>query len=343
MITDLLLMVCSAVLTLVSSRFIGYHSGFLISVFLSAAAWSWLRTADHVAAWSSMGVVVAAFLGGLTATVLATGIAEDNAVPSATVRRQVEAHHRDANLHCPQQPRGKRLFDVVLASVGVVLTLPLWLVIVMLVWLEEPGPVLFVKNSVGRAGVTFRQFKFRSMRYRAEDATGPVVSCPGDTRTLRVGRRLRQFHLDELPELINVVAGTMSLVGPRPLRTVLVHEHLRQVPGFAERHTVRPGIACTAQIERYRMPPEERLRKDLAYIAGMSLRTDIVLLVRAVLTTLAGVRDRTEEHDCRMPPAQPDRGTSLRHRVTGYRRRRARGTGVALGRRDDTTPGDASR
>ncbi len=311
---DLLVVAGSAILTLMAGRIVGHRLGFLIGAAVALAAWCWLRTGGHVAAWSSVGVVVAAFLGGLAATALTMGVAEENAAPPA-VRQQVAAQHRNADLYYPPEPPGKRVFDVVVAALGIIVTLPLWFLIALLVWFEEPAPVLFVKNSVGRGGVTFRQFKFRSMHYRAEEATGPVVSSPGDTRTLRVGRRLRRWHLDELPELINVLAGTMSLVGPRPLRTVLVHAYLRQVPDFAQRHTVRPGIACTAQIERYRMPPGERLRKDRAYIERMGVRTDISLLWRAVLTTLSGVRDRTEAQDCRANPPAHDSVSRTTRRV----------------------------
>jgi lipopolysaccharide/colanic/teichoic acid biosynthesis glycosyltransferase len=332
---DLLLIAGSVLLAIVTGRLTGYHRAFFISAFVSAAAWSWLRLGDHVSAWSSVAVIVAVFLGGLTATALDTGIAEDNAAPSDAVRQHIKAAHRDARLSFPSEPAGKRAFDIVLASLTILVTLPLWLLIAMLIWLEEPGPVLFVKHSVGRGGVTFRQFKFRSMRHRAEEMTGPIVSCPGDPRTLRVGRRLRRWHLDELPELVNVLAGSMSLVGPRPLRAVLVQDDLHLVPGFPERHTVRPGIACTAQIERYRMPPAERLAKDRAYIARMSLRTDIAMLWRAVSTTLRGVRDRTEavnrrpwramsQPDSAEPDAvivlNPPRSASVRHRDSRRRR-----------------------
>jgi lipopolysaccharide/colanic/teichoic acid biosynthesis glycosyltransferase/ubiquinone/menaquinone biosynthesis C-methylase UbiE len=180
------------------------------------------------------------------------------------------------------------------------------------VWIEEPGPLFFVKHSVGRGGVTFRQLKFRSMQYQAEVLTGPVVSIPDDPRTLRVGRRLRRWHLDEMPELINVVQGSMSLVGPRPLRTILVQHFLEEIPGYAERHTVRPGIACIAQIERYRLTPVERLRKDKTYIRVMSVGMDVLLLARAVTSTVRGKRDREERARSRVPanggeaPQAPD-------------------------------------
>jgi lipopolysaccharide/colanic/teichoic acid biosynthesis glycosyltransferase len=269
-----------------------------IAVFAGAAlmlgGWSWLHGFQHVTPALTATVLLGSFLGGVTATTLDTGFVEDNAPPSDAVREKVLAFHRDVDLRYPRERWDKRLFDVTTAVVGILVTLPFWLVIAALIWLEEPGPVFFTKNSVGKAGVTFRQLKFRSMRHDAETLTGPIASCPDDPRTLLVGKWLRRWHLDELPELINVLCGQMSIVGPRPLRTVLVLDHLERVPGYAERHTVKPGIACIAQIEAYRMSPHERLRKDRAYIRRMSMGTDITLLYRAVATTLRGQRDRNE-------------------------------------------------
>src|SRR5919112_5195828 len=296
MTTDPFLVPASAMVTLCLARRGDHRQAVLAGTMLSWLAWWWLYTDDRVPVWSALAVLAGSLLGALTATALTTGIAEDNAPPSPAVRDAVLAQHR--GLRCLPEPAGKRIFDVVVATLGIVVTLPAWLLIALMIWWEEPGPVFFVKNSVGRGGVTFREFKFRSMRYNAEASTGPVVSCPDDPRTLRVGRWLRRWHLDEIPELINVLSGSMSLVGPRPLRTVLVDEYLREVPEFVERHTVKPGIACTAQIERYRMEPHERLRKDRQYIHAMSVRADVTLLWCAVLTTLLGVRDRTEVSDC---------------------------------------------
>jgi lipopolysaccharide/colanic/teichoic acid biosynthesis glycosyltransferase len=231
-----------------------------------------------------------ALLGGVTTTGVATGLVEDNAPPPPGVREKVLAYHDPGRLHSSPDNRLKRAMDVGCASLGLVLTLPLWFLIAAAIWFEDPGPIFFTKNSVGLGGVTFRQLKFRSMTVNAERTTGPIASGPDDPRKLWCGRWLRRWHLDELPELVNVLAGTMSLVGPRPLRTVLVQRYLEVLPEFAERHSVKPGIACIAQIERYQMPPAERLRLDRLYIRRMSLRLDLVLLARAVFTTVRGSR-----------------------------------------------------
>ncbi len=234
--------------------------------------------------------IVGAFVGGVVTTSTAMGLVEDNAPPSPGVRDKVRTYHTFGSLRYPPIPRLKRALDVTLASLGLILTLPLWVVIAAAIWFEEPGPIFFTKNSVGLGGVTFRQLKFRSMIRDAERATGPVAACADDPRNLRCGKRLRRWHLDELPELLNVLNGTMSMVGPRPLRTVMVQRYLEELPGLAERHTVKPGIACIAQIEKYQMPAAERLRLDLDYIRNMSVAFDLRLLGRAVLTTVRGTR-----------------------------------------------------
>ncbi|HEX6499753.1 MAG TPA: sugar transferase [Micromonosporaceae bacterium] len=277
---------------------------FLVTVGVATPLAYWMyRHTDQVA---TTLVIAGSFLYGGVFSASARGLVEDNAPPSPATRAQILTYHTVPGLRYPREPRGKRAFDVLLAALGVAVTLPLWFVIALLVWFEEPGPVFFTKNSVGRGGVVFRQVKFRSMRYAAERHTGPVVATSADPRTLRVGRQLRRWHLDELPELLNVLTGTMSLVGPRPLRAVLVHGDLAAVPGFAERHTVRPGIACIAQIEKYHIAPTERLRKDRVYIRRMSVGLDIRLLGRAVVTTVRGEREaapRAEE----MPGGQGER------------------------------------
>ena len=277
---------------------------FLVSVALMLSPWVCMRLGYDVPARAALLLVTGTFAGGIVLSAATAGIVEDNAPPSLGVQRMVLSYHSANRIRRRPTPRGKRLLDVVGALVGLAVTLPLWPVIGLLIWFEEPGPVFFTKHSVGLGGVSFRQFKFRSMRYAAERLTGPVASPPGDPRTLRVGRWLRRWHLDELPELINVLGGTMSLVGPRPLRTVLVLGHLRDVPGYAERHTVRPGIACIAQIEKFHMPPRERLAKDLAYVEDHSVMVDLKLLARAVLTTVRGERHYHEE-PVAVPPQRP--------------------------------------
>ncbi|MDI1460668.1 sugar transferase [Catellatospora sp. KI3] len=260
---------------------------FFVTVVVASTIVCW--TYAHLHQRTTALLVTSLFVYSLVFTITLRGLAEDNAPPSAAVRRQILARH--AHLLYPREPRGKRAFDIAAAAVGILLTLPLWFVLALWIWLEEPGPIFFVKNSVGRGGVVFREVKFRSMRHGAEHTTGPVVASHNDSRTLLVGRVMRPWHLDELPELLNVLTGAMSVVGPRPLRAVVVRHDLDQVPGFAVRHTVRPGIACTAQIEKCHVPAAERLSKDLGYIQQMSLGVDLRMLVRAVVSTARGERE----------------------------------------------------
>lgn len=253
----------------------------------TAALWAAGRTPP-----SALGLVaLGAFIGALLFTAGSTGLVERDLVPSMAIQEKVLAYHANGGFRLRREPVSKRGFDLVASSVTLLLTLPFWPVIALLIWLEEPGPIFFVKHSVGRGGHTFRQVKFRSMRYGAERLTGPVASPAGDPRALRVGRWLRRWHVDELTEILNVLSGSMSLVGPRPLRTLPVQRYLEEVPGYAERHSVRPGIACIAQIERCHHSPAMRLRKDRVYLRSMCFGLDLKLLWRAAVTTVRGQRE----------------------------------------------------
>lgn len=275
---------------------------------LSGRVWRWVARCGFVFAsgiatailyWtyelfdqSVITLLIAVFVLYAAVLIASTNdLVEDNCPPTPAMREEILAFHAAADLRYRREPHGKRAFDVIMAAVGIALTLPLWFLVALLIWFEEPGPIFFTKNSVGRGGMTFRELKFRTMRVGAEQNTGPVVATFKDPRALAVGRVFRRWHLDEMPELVNVLAGTMSVVGPRPLRALVVREALDEVPGFEQRHTVRPGIACTAQIEKCHVELAERLYKDMAYIQRMSLAYDVRLLVRAVVTTVRGQRE----------------------------------------------------
>jgi lipopolysaccharide/colanic/teichoic acid biosynthesis glycosyltransferase len=211
---------------------------------------------------------------------LAAGLWEDNQPPSEQVRREVlEAH---AAYPPRPLPPSKRALDVTLAFFGILLASPIWILFSVLIWLEDPGPVLFVKNSVGRGGLNFRQLKFRSMVREAERETGPVLAEESDRRVLKIGRLIRKTALDELPQLLNILKGEMSFVGPRPQRTVLVHDYLREMPEYAERHVVPPGIAGLAQVAgSYYITPRQKLRFDRLYVRHAGLGLDLRLLMIA--------------------------------------------------------------
>lgn len=180
----------------------------------------------------------------------------------------------------------KAVADRVLALVGLLLLLPVLLLLALAVRLSSPGPALFRQTRVGLAGRPFTMLKFRTMALDAESRTGPVWAATADPRATPLGRWLRRTSLDELPQLVNVLRGEMSLVGPRPERPEFLAAFEAQHPGYGVRHLVRPGITGLAQVEGWRGATElgPRLECDLLYIRHWSLGLDVAILVR----TLAG-------------------------------------------------------
>jgi lipopolysaccharide/colanic/teichoic acid biosynthesis glycosyltransferase len=198
------------------------------------------------------------------------------------VRGEVHQWHLETIGLPDKTPFGKRAFDVGLASFGLLIAFPIWLISAFLVWIEDPGPLLFVKNSVGRGGLNFHQYKFRTMVSGAETHTGPTLASESDERVLVVGRVLRKTALDELPQLVNILLGEMSFVGPRPQRTVLVHDYLQRMSEYAERHRIAPGLAGLAQVAGdYYLTPRQKLRFDRLYIRHASLGFDLKLILLA--------------------------------------------------------------
>ena len=191
--------------------------------------------------------------------------------------------------------RYKRPFDLVALALAFVALGPLWLVLgatAAAIRLQDGGSVLYRQARLGRGGRIFAMLKFRTMAEDAERCTGPVWARPGDARSTAVGRVLRRFHLDELPQVVNVLRGEMSLVGPRPERPELATRIERGCPGFARRLAVRPGIAGLAQARgRGRVSPRNKLRYDLVYIGAMGPWLDIRLCAACVWRALRGPLD----------------------------------------------------
>jgi len=178
----------------------------------------------------------------------------------------------------------KRAMDLTLATVGLIPTAFLWPLIALMIKLDSPGPVLYVQERVGQDGKVFTMNKFRTMRVGAEDQTGPVWAKPDDARRTRVGRLLRRWNLDELPQLIDVLKGEMSLVGPRPERPHFVRRFKQDVPRYMARHRIRSGITGWAQIHGLRGDTsiEERTRYDLYYLEHWSLWLDCKILWKSL-------------------------------------------------------------
>ena len=154
--------------------------------------------------------------------------------------------------------------------------------------LSSPGPVLFRQERIGLDGQTFTMYKFRSMRTDAEDSTGPVWARKHDPRRTPIGVFLRKTSLDEVPQLLNVLKGDMSLVGPRPERPFFVEKFKQLVPQYLDRHRVKAGMTGWAQVNGLRGETslEERIRYDLYYIENWSLAFDIRILLRTLHTAL---------------------------------------------------------
>lgn len=187
----------------------------------------------------------------------------------------------------------KRLVDLMAGVTLLVIASPLLVVIALLIKLDSRGPVWFVQDRIGLFGRAFRIYKFRTMVHDAEATSGPVWADPeDDPRVTSIGRFLRRLHLDELPQLFNVVRGDMSLVGPRPERPCFVKELEVAIPRYDHRVYVKPGITGLAQVH-YRYDQtiadvKRKLRFDLLYVKRMCLALDARILAWTVLVVITG-------------------------------------------------------
>jgi len=185
-----------------------------------------------------------------------------------------------ANPHFGWHRLAKRSMDLLLGTLALILFAPLMCALALLVKLFDGGPILYRQPRAGLGGRTFEMLKFRSMRIDAENGTGPVWATAADNRCTPPGRFMRRWSLDELPQLLNVLAGDMSLVGPRPERGVFIDGFRRQLPSYFLRHQVKAGITGWAQVNGWRgnTSLRRRLECDLYYISNWSLSLDLKIL-----------------------------------------------------------------
>ena len=177
----------------------------------------------------------------------------------------------------------KRAMDILLSAIVLLILSPLMLLIAAAIKLEDGGPVFFRQKRLTRNGREFDILKFRSMVVDAEKYAGAVLATDNDPRITRVGRIIRPFRLDELPQLINILKGDMSIVGPRPERKVIADEYCKDIPEFAYRLKVRGGLTGYAQIYgKYNTSAYDKLRLDLMYIENYSLLLDIKLMILTI-------------------------------------------------------------
>jgi exopolysaccharide biosynthesis polyprenyl glycosylphosphotransferase len=183
----------------------------------------------------------------------------------------------------------KRSLDLVFSGIGLVLLSPVLLFTAFLIKLDSPGPVFYAQERMGLDARPFKIIKFRSMRVNAEES-GPGWTTPDDPRKTKLGAFLRRFNIDELPQLVNVLVGDMSLVGPRPERPVYVEQFRQSIPRYMDRHREKAGLTGWAQVNGMRGDTSiaERTKYDLWYIENWSLWLDIKIILRTIVQTLLG-------------------------------------------------------
>lgn len=190
----------------------------------------------------------------------------------------------------------KRAFDVTFATIGLLLSLPIMLLVAIAVRLDSKGPAIYRQTRVGYMNRHFEILKFRSMRTDAETANGAQWAAQDDPRVTRVGRIIRKYRLDELPQFLNVIRGDMSFVGPRPERPQFIEMLREAVPYYDERHSVRPGITGWAQVRYpYGSSVEDAFHKleyDLFYLKNMSVIFDLAIIFDTIGIVIGGTGAR---------------------------------------------------
>ena len=188
--------------------------------------------------------------------------------------------------------RLKRGIDILLASLGLIIILPIWILIMILIKLDSKGHIFYKQERCGREGRFFTIIKFRSMIFDAEEETGPVWAGLKDNRITKMGKFLRRFHLDETPQLINIIKGEMSIIGPRPERPYFITKLKSEYPFYNRRLKIRPGITGWAQIKQpfdiSVKDVHQKLKYDFYYIENISFRLDMKILINTVWVVFWG-------------------------------------------------------
>ncbi len=183
----------------------------------------------------------------------------------------------------------KRIFDIIFSLIGIIVLSPLMLIASILVKCTSRGPVIYTQERVTYNNEIFSMFKFRTMFQDAEKETGPVISGRGDPRVTKVGKFMRKFRIDELPQLFNVLVGNMSIVGPRSERPYFVEQFEKDIPIYSKRNLVKAGITGYAQVlGNYDTSAWDKLRYDLIYIKNYSLLLDLKIIFQTIKVVLTG-------------------------------------------------------
>lgn len=182
----------------------------------------------------------------------------------------------------------KRVMDIILSIIGLLIGIPLIIIFSILIYFESPGNVIFKQERVGKGGQIFTLYKLCSMCLDAEK-NGQHWAQKNDPRVLKIGKFIRKTRIDEIPQLINILKGEMSIVGPRPEVLKFTVEFNAQYPGFINRLQVNPGLTGLAQVSGgYDIGPGEKLKKDLEYIQQQSLWLDIKIILKTIKVIITG-------------------------------------------------------
>jgi len=186
----------------------------------------------------------------------------------------------------------KRSLDVLLSLIAMVLLSPIFLLLCILVYFSSPGSIFYRQIRVGERGIHYQIYKFRSMYENSERDTGPIWASLDDKRITKVGKVIRRFHLDEIPQFFNVLIGDMSIVGPRPERPEIIEKIMKEIPDYLSRTKMKPGITGWAQLNgTYDNNIDDvsiKLQNDCYYIENFSLSFDIKILFLTLIRVLKG-------------------------------------------------------
>ena len=202
----------------------------------------------------------------------------------------------------PKTYKLKRPLDLLMIIGGLLFPLlwPLWFIVIfiipLLIWIEDRGPIFYSQNRIGKNKKVFKVIKFRTMIPDAEKASGAVWATKDDPRITRIGHLLRRTALDEIPQLLNILKGEMSFVGPRAERPELHEKFSKEIPGFDKRLDVTPGLSGLAQINgSYDLDPKEKLVFDIDYSKKMSLFFDIKIIIVSVFNSISARWDQPDK------------------------------------------------
>ena len=196
------------------------------------------------------------------------------------------------NIETFYSKRLKRGLDILLSITGLILLAPIWFLIMILIKIDSKGPIFYTQQRCGKNNKYFNIIKFRSMITDAEDETGPVWSDFKDKRITRLGKLLRRLHLDETPQLVNILKGEMAIVGPRPERPYFIEKLIKEYPFYQRRLKIRPGITGWAQIKQpfdtTVKDVRQKLKFDFYYIENLSFRLDIKIIINTIWVVFWG-------------------------------------------------------